>query len=609
MKHMSIRDFREKLHKHGIAWIPAAVFLVGAVVWAFVMHALYVREVAAMHERAHLDARIYADELQQDFVDSESMLRALNLAIANEPNHKMRNFQTVAAHMLAKNGAPLESIRLAPQGIVTEIYPEDSQERRQKFNLFQDDDTIAAIARESKNSGELTVQGPVDLQRGGQALIMRMPVFVLDNGNEKPVFWGFIIAVIKTPDIFANTVQNLSRTDFAYALEKTEIGGSSYQTVLRSEEKVVAPEQFEFFYGGSTWRMLVSPKGGWRHDPFLEYIGALSFVCLTLLTILIWFLLSLRKRQEGIRRLAVTDHLTGLLNRHGIEGAVRAFTEAKGDVPLVVVQLDIDDFKFINDVYGHAAGDAALQHLAMLMHICFPKDAILGRMGGDEFLIVLFDRNIRKMERMVYDFGAVPKEFNYGNRGYHYTVSMGYAVLAPDSPDGQTPREVWHAADVALYTIKMRGKNGCCRFAPGMAKMRNVQLGFSLRDLAIHLPAAILIYEAEDENILFANDELVKMFDCDDLDDFMAYTKSNFRGIVHPEDYDRVETSIWRQIYLNKLKGCADDAVDYRIVTKKGKIVWVIDRGRLVSSEYFGRIFYVVLIKDNEMEERMDRFS
>lgn len=609
MKYMSITDIKEKLHKHSIAWIPAAVFLVGAVVWAFVMHALYVREVTGMHERAHLDARIYADELQQDFVDSESMLRAFSLAVANAPDHRIRNFRAAAAHAMEENGTSLESIRLAPQGIVTEIYPENSQESRLNFNLFQDDDTIAAIARESEKSEEVTVQGPVTLQQGGQGLIMRMPVYVLEDGEEATKFWGFVIAVIRTPDIFANTVQNLNRTDFAYALEKTEVGGSTYQTVLHSEEKVAEPEQFEFFYGGATWRVLVSPKGGWRHDPFLEYIGALSFVCLTLLTILIWFLLSLRKRQEGIRRLAVTDHLTGLLNRHGIEGAVRAFAEEKGDVPLLVAQLDIDDFKFINDVYGHAAGDAALQHLAMLMHICFPKDAILGRMGGDEFLVVLFGRDIGKMERMVYDFGAVPKEFNYDNRGYHYTVSMGYAIKAPDSPDGQTPRDILHAADVALYTIKMRSKNGCCRFEPGMAKMRNVQLGFSLRDLAIHLPAAILIYEAEDENILFANDELVKMFDCDDLDDFMAYTKGTFRGIVHPEDYDRVDTSIWRQIYLHKLKGYADDAVDYRIITKKGKIVWVIDRGRLVSSEYFGRIFYVVLIKDNEMEERMDRFS
>ena len=93
------------------------------------------------------------------------------------------------------------------------------------------------------------------------------------------------------------------------------------------------------------------------------------------------------------------------------------------------------------------------------------------------------------------------------------------------------------------------------------------------------------------------------MFGCDDLEDFLTYTKNNFRGVVHPDDYDGVETSIWRQILVNKVKGRADDAVNYRIITKQGKIVWVIDRGRLVNSRYYGKIFYVVLITDNEMEE------
>ncbi|WP_455048986.1 PAS domain-containing protein [Mitsuokella sp.] len=133
--------------------------------------------------------------------------------------------------------------------------------------------------------------------------------------------------------------------------------------------------------------------------------------------------------------------------------------------------------------------------------------------------------------------------------------------------------------------------------------MKKVQLGFSLCDVAIHLPAAILIYEAESEKILFANSELISMFGCEDLEDFLRYTNQNFRGVVHPDDYEKAEESIWRQIFMNRLKGCADDAVNYLIITKQGKIVWVIDRGRLVNSAYYGKIFYVVLITDDEMNE------
>lgn len=270
------------------------------------------------------------------------------------------------------------------------------------------------------------------------------------------------------------------------------------------------------------------------------------------------------------------------------------------------VQLDIDDFKYINDLFSHQVGDEALRHLSTIMRVFFPRTAVLGRSGGDEFIIVLYGESLAQLERMVKDFSSLRKEFNYRQHVYRYTISMGYAVMMPGMPkasDGKDIPAVLHAADVALYNVKLLGKNGCCRYEKGMAKMKKVQLGFSLRDVAIHLPAAILIYDAESEDILFANSELISMFGCEDLEDFLQYTNHNFRGIVHPEDYEDVETSIWRQIYLNRLKGFADDAVNYRIITKQGKVVWVIDRGRLVDSDYYGKIFYVVLITDDEMND------
>nr|WP_302489839.1 diguanylate cyclase [uncultured Mitsuokella sp.] len=276
---------------------------------------------------------------------------------------------------------------------------------------------------------------------------------------------------------------------------------------------------------------------------------------------------------------------------------------------VVFVQLDIDDFKYINDLFSHRIGDEALRHLSTIMCVFFPHTAILGRSGGDEFIIVLHGDELSRLERMVKDFSSLRKEFYYGQQVYHYTISMGYAAMMPGMPgmlkasDGKDIPSVLHAADVALYNVKLLGKNGCCRYEKGMAEMKKVQLGFSLCDVAIHLPAAILIYEAESEKILFANSELISMFGCEDLEDFLRYTNQNFRGVVHPDDYEKAEESIWRQIFMNRLKGCADDAVNYLIITKQGKIVWVIDRGRLVNSAYYGKIFYVVLITDDEMNE------
>ena len=118
----------------------------------------------------------------------------------------------------------------------------------------------------------------------------------------------------------------------------------------------------------------------------------------------------------------------------------------------------------------------------------------------------------------------------------------------------------------------------------------------------MNVPGAILIYSADwdKEEILFANKELVHMFDCENMEEFLNFTNYSFKGIVHPDDYERVEASIKAQVDKQLLEDSekteANDFVDYKILTKKGKIKNIIDNGRLVDSEYYGKIFYVLLI-------------
>lgn len=597
---------RASLQKNNKIGLTAVVLLCGLLLWGVVMYVAYHRDLGAARERSQLNARVFADELQQDLMSGESITRALALTVANSPEHRIEGFQIVAAHMAADSDAPISSIRLAPSGIVTAIYPEMPEDYG--MNIF-DSPKLVPSASYSQQNRKMVLQGPVHLREGdGMGLIMRMPVYLPDEvkGPESGRFWGFTIVVLKMPDVFAHTEENIKKTQCAYRLEKTEVDDEDYKVLIESDTPVENPEVYTFFYGGCSWCMSVSPQHGWQPAPLTRALGLLGLVCLLLFTGIVYFTLYLRERQEGLRELAVTDNLTGLLNRHGLEQAAKEILTREDPRYVVFVQLDIDDFKYINDLFSHQVGDEALRHLSTIMRVFFPRTAVLGRSGGDEFIIVLYGESLAQLERMVKDFSSLRKEFNYRQHVYRYTISMGYAVMMPGMPkasDGKDIPAVLHAADVALYNVKLLGKNGCCRYEKGMAKMKKVQLGFSLRDVAIHLPAAILIYDAESEDILFANSELISMFGCEDLEDFLQYTNHNFRGIVHPEDYEDVETSIWRQIYLNRLKGFADDAVNYRIITKQGKVVWVIDRGRLVDSDYYGKIFYVVLITDDEMND------
>lgn len=108
-----------------------------------------------------------------------------------------------------------------------------------------------------------------------------------------------------------------------------------------------------------------------------------------ILTGLVAGILVIEFHREALKKIAITDPLTGLLNRDGFDEQIKSAIQDTPDAHCVGIQTDIDDFKFINDMYGHEAGDTALRILAQSMRNAFEKDAILCRNGGDEFSAVL----------------------------------------------------------------------------------------------------------------------------------------------------------------------------------------------------------------------------
>ena len=120
------------------------------------------------------------------------------------------------------------------------------------------------------------------------------------------------------------------------------------------------------------------------------------------------------------------------------------------------------------------------------------------------------------------------------------------------------------------------------------------RIGFSLKEITNNVPGVIFIYQAESGRILYANSDCIRMFDCENQDDFMNYVGYNFKGMVYSEDYDRVEQSISEQIHSSDKDN--REYVEYRIKTKKGRIKQVRELGHLVYDERFGNVFYVLVI-------------
>ncbi|HYR29601.1 MAG TPA: diguanylate cyclase, partial [Thermoanaerobaculia bacterium] len=174
-----------------------------------------------------------------------------------------------------------------------------------------------------------------------------------------------------------------------------------------------------------------------------------------------------------IEEASLTDPLTGLRNRRYLEQVIGADLQlaARGHGDLVVLLVDLDHFKEVNDTYGHAAGDAVLVQLAELLRRTFRASDHVVRWGGEEFLIVVrfVDRAgasepPEKLRRAVAaNLFVLPD-----GTTLHKTCSIGYAVWP--SADAATWERVVDLADAALYAAKRGGRNACWSGGGGGAR-------------------------------------------------------------------------------------------------------------------------------------------
>ena len=165
-----------------------------------------------------------------------------------------------------------------------------------------------------------------------------------------------------------------------------------------------------------------------------------------------------------VERQALADSLTGLANRRSLEETLRAeiARSARFGDALCVVFADLDDFKQVNDEYGHPAGDEVLKEFAAALRSTVRESDVAGRWGGEEFALVLTgtdaDGGVRLAERARVAIASRPVRLP-GGQEVTVTASFGVAAF----PDHREPGELLAAADSALYEAKRTGKNKVVR--------------------------------------------------------------------------------------------------------------------------------------------------
>lgn len=131
---------------------------------------------------------------------------------------------------------------------------------------------------------------------------------------------------------------------------------------------------------------------------------------------------------------------------------------------------------------------------------------------------------------------------------------------------------------------------------------QSLRMANEILDFMDEMPGGFLTYRADgDEEILYANQGLLRIFQCDSMEEFLAMTGGSFRGMVAPEDLAEVEESIWQQVAASQYDL---DYVEYRIIRKDGAVRWIEDYGHFVRGASVGDIFYVFLADATEKMER-----
>ncbi len=278
---------------------------------------------------------------------------------------------------------------------------------------------------------------------------------------------------------------------------------------------------------------------------------------------------------KKLRHQARHDQLTGLLNRYGYEEAIKKHFDKNPSSPCVMALIDIDDFKNINDLYGHQAGDSALRNLSSDIISSFGEKAICGRYGGDEISVFLPECNLQDAAKIFSKFISREHFFLGNNEQIVLSFSIGYAEAPLHGNDFSS---LLSCADQACYAAKLAGKGCCFAYQKRFDELDKTSLGFNFHLIADSLPFAFMLF-GDNGEVYYANALCLQLLGYKNL---LSLASSNEEGILSLfEEKETLRT-------LLKEKG-KHSAI---LTTKEGKKVeFTFDR----KNDYLPSVHYGLL--------------
>lgn len=272
--------------------------------------------------------------------------------------------------------------------------------------------------------------------------------------------FGFYVSVVGTA-IFSGGIQSPAAVWFVLTIVIATLAAGVRAGILWSIISfltLLSLYLIHLFTGIDSWARIPSAL-----DYLIEYFGLMASVGLAVL----WGerikkeqFVRQEELQEQLRRLATTDPLTSVYNRrHFFEAADKVIHEKLKTRQTTLILFDIDNFKKINDTYGHLAGDQVLKSVMQLTQKNLRRPDILARFGGEEFIILLADTSLEDGRQIVTRLhrDIEQTQFLTDSGPIRVTISTGIAEMRPG--EQLTISELIQRADQAMYEAKNSGRN------------------------------------------------------------------------------------------------------------------------------------------------------
>ncbi len=340
----------------------------------------------AREELSHVRAQLEASVMSDIYI-----LTALTTLVSVLPDHDVHLWAQLT-RQIKHQSRHIRVIGLAPNDIVKFVYPERGNEKV----LGLDYRSVPAQWRSVQQARELErilISGPVDLVQGGRSLIVRIPIFTDAPKNQQ--YWGVCSAVLSLGTLFLDAGVELMSHRFDIAVRGGDALGQEGEIFFGDPQtfaQAFATETVYFPYG--SWMIAAAVKKDelsqlpWNHRYLVRVMG---YLILAMVLATCYFVF--RLYQVADER-ALHDDLTSLPNRRYFMFSLeKQFSELEASADtnnsFGILNMDVDKFKYINDFYGHAAGDKVLIACAQRIKGVLRSSDLVARMGGDEFLALL----------------------------------------------------------------------------------------------------------------------------------------------------------------------------------------------------------------------------